>query len=245
MRYEKPLIEGRFLKRYKRFFADICVKNKVITAHVPNSGSMKGCLFNNAPCLVSFHDDPARKLQYTLEMIQTPTSWVGVNTQMPNKIVKEALEKKLFPRLHSFLRIIPEAKINDKSRLDFALCNDFDIEIKKVDLKTSKTKFHFIEVKNVSLVEDGIAMFPDSVTERGQKHLKDLMQLLDWGHTCEILFTVQRTDAHAFSPATSIDPVYSDLLKKAIQSGVLVSPLLCHLSQEEIYLINQPIPLQL
>lgn len=244
MKFTKPILEGTFLKRYKRFFADITLGEETVVAHVANSGSMRGCNMPDMPCLVSFNDDPTRKLKYSLEMVKTPGSWVGVNTQVPNKIVKEALENDLFEKYKGF-RIFPEAKINDKSRLDFALSKNPDVEFKKVDLKKGSDKFHFIEVKNVSLVEDKIAKFPDSVTERGQKHLNDLMELIDHGHTCEILYTIQRTDGKIFSPAADIDPDYAEILKKANDHGVIISPHLCDLSPEGISLTNKKLQLHL
>src|SRR5690606_24305496 len=151
MKFSKPILEGIFLKRYKRFFADIVINGETVVAHVPNSGSMRGCNAPDLPCLVSFDDNPKRKLQYTLEMIKTPTSWVGVNTQVPNKIVKLGLERGTFKELASYKNITCEAKINDKSRLDFALSQNLDVDFKKTDLKNGNDKFHFIEVKNVSL----------------------------------------------------------------------------------------------
>lgn len=245
MDFTKPILEGTFLKRYKRFFADVDLNGKTVVAHVANSGSMRGCNTPNMPCLLSYDDNPARKLKYTLEMVKTPDSWVGVNTQVPNRIVKQALEKNIFENLKDYKKIHPEAKINDKSRLDFALSKNPEIEFKKVDLKKGKDKFHFIEVKNVSLVEDKVAKFPDSVTERGQKHLQDLMQLIDYGHTCEILYTIQRTDGKIFAPATDIDPVYGDLLKKAHDHGVIISPYLCNLSPTGISLTNKKLKIHL
>lgn len=243
MDFTKPILEGTFLKRYKRFFADVELNGETVVAHVPNSGSMRGCNIPNMPCLVSHDDNPARKLKYTLEMVKTPDSWVGVNTQVPNKIVKEALLSGSFDQYAKFKKIHAEAKINDKSRLDFALSENADIDFKKVDLKKGKDKFHFIEVKNVSLVEDKIAKFPDSVTERGQKHLNDLMELIDWGHTCEILFTIQRTDGKMFAPAADIDPVYAETLKKAQDHGVIISPYLCDLSPKGVFLTNKKLKL--
>lgn len=240
MKFSKKLIEGKFLKRYKRFFADIEIDGETAVAHVPNSGSMKGCNTPYSTCLVTYSNDPKRKLKYTLEMIQAPNSWVGVNTQVPNKIVKEALQDWLYK---DYAMMFCEAKINEKSRLDFALSKDLEVNFKKVDLKNGADKFHFIEVKNVSLVENDIAKFPDAVTERGQKHLEDLMQLIDWGHTAEILFTIQRTDGKVFSPASDIDPKYAQLLKKAYDHGVIISPYLVDLSPEEVKLSEKKLPL--
>jgi len=245
MKFDKPIVEGIFLKRYKRFFADVRINGEVVVAHVPNSGSMKGCNMADIPCLVSLNDDPARKLKYTLEMVKTPTSWVGVNTQVPNRIVKEALEGKIFDHLKHFNKIFPEAKINEKTRLDFALTNHDVSEFKKVDLKKGKEKFHFIEVKNVSLAENDIAKFPDSVTERGQKHLTELMQLVDWGHSAEILFTIQRSDGKTFSAAKEIDPDYANLLEKAAKHGVKISPVLCELTNQGVVLTTKTLPFSL
>ena len=236
MRFTKPILEGTFLKRYKRFFADVTLDGQTVVAHVPNSGSMKGCNIAGSLCRVTHDDNPERKLKYTLEMIQAPTSWVGVNTQIPNKIVREGIENKILKHWKKYNFHQGEAKINDKSRLDFVLCEEEFGEFKKVNLKTTKQKFHFIEVKNVSLVEDGIAKFPDAVTERGQKHLLELMKLIDQGHTAELVFTIQRSDATVFSPAKEIDPEYAKLLKQAQDHGVILSPLLCSLSTEEVLL---------
>ncbi len=245
MQFTKPILEGTFLQRYKRFFADVKIGQETVVAHVANSGSMKGCNTPNSPCLVSFDDNPERKLKYTLEMIKTPTSWVGVNTQVPNKIVREAIEAKLLPHWKNYDYYQAEAKINEKSRLDFVLSDREIYDFKTINLKTSKEKFHFVEVKNVSLVEDGIAMFPDAVTERGQKHLEELMKLIDMGHTAEILFTIQRTDAKLFRAAHEIDPDYSKLLKQAKDHGVLVTPLKCQLSAKEIVLTPEVLPLEI
>jgi sugar fermentation stimulation protein A len=178
-------------------------------------------------------------------MIQTPTSWVGVNTQIPNKIVREAVEAKLLPHWKNYDYYQAEAKINEKSRLDFVLSDREIYDFKTINLKTSKEKFHFVEVKNVSLVEDGIAMFPDAVTERGQKHLEELMKLIDMGHTAEILFTIQRTDATVFRAAHEIDPDYAKLLKKAKDHCVLITPLQCKLSSQEICLTPEVLPLDI
>lgn len=245
MKFTKPILEGTFIKRYKRFFADIQIGKETVVAHVANSGSMKGCNTPDSPCLVSHDNNPERKLKYTLEMIKTPTSWVGVNTQVPNKIVREGIENKILPHWKDFDYYQPEAKINPKSRLDFVLSDREIYDFKTIDLKTTKQKFHFVEVKNVSLAEDGVAMFPDAVTERGQKHLEDLMDLIDMGHTAEIVFTIQRTDAKTFRAAHEIDPEYSKLLQKANKHGVRISPVLCKLSAQEIVMTSELLKLDI
>lgn len=245
MIFRQPLLNGVLLKRYKRFFAEIKHKETTILAHVPNSGSMRGCCDPGSLCRFSKNDDPMRKLKFTLEMVQANSTWVGVNTTIPNKIIHEAFINKTIDEWNKYNHIQKEVTINEKSRIDFALWSGTEtkFEFKKLDLKKSKLKFHFIEVKNVSLAENNLALFPDAVTERGQKHLKDLMNLMDWGHTTEILFTIQRADATSFAPADHIDIEYGRLLRMAKKRGVLITPLLCSISENEISLTNKKLDL--
>lgn len=206
------LEEGVFLKRYKRFFADIEWRGETIVAHVANTGSMKSCNEPGSLCRFSVSDDPNRKLKYTLEMIRASSgAWVGVNTSIPNKIVKEALEARLMPHWRDVETIRPEFKISAETRFDFAL--------------EAGGKRRFVEVKNVSLAENGVALFPDSVTERGQKHLRELIALQGEGHDTELVFTVQRDDATRFAPADAIDPEYGRLFRQARAAGVRMTPL--------------------
>lgn len=237
--FKEPLKTGKFLKRYKRFFADIEYNGEVITAHTPNTGSMKSCLFEGLNCRFSCADNPKRKLKYTLEMLQTPTAWVGVHTGHPNKLAVEAFKKGLFSHWSEYQHNKPEAKINDKTRIDLALWKTQDGfgEIKKWNVALiDQYKFHFVEVKNVTLMENELALFPDSVTTRGQKHLLELINLMDQGHTCELLFTVQRSDVKAFSPANEIDPEYAKLLKQAFDKGLVVSPYIVEFSENKIFI---------
>ncbi|WP_413292830.1 DNA/RNA nuclease SfsA [Bdellovibrio sp. HCB185ZH] len=234
MKYSRKLQEGTFLKRYKRFFADIEFEGQTIVAHVPNTGSMKSVNNPGQLCLFSQSDNPERKLKFTLEMIKSPTgSWVGVNTATPNTVVKEAVLNSIgksenevpgFAHWASFHEAKPEYKISAETRLDFAL--------KKKDTD----KMHFIEVKNVTLGEDGVAKFPDAVTERGQKHLRELMALMEQGHTAELVFTVQRHDCATFSPADDIDPEYGRLLREASTKGLKISPHIIDLTPTEAVL---------
>ncbi len=242
MHFKSPLLKGQFVRRYKRFFADIEYQGKIITAHTPNTGSMKGCLYEGADCYFSFHDDPKRKLKYTLEILQTPTSLVGVNTGLPNKLVKEAFDNNEVPQWKNYTEGRLETKINEKTRIDLALWNHQGelTHLKKWDQKLiEKYKFHFIEVKNVTMANKDTALFPDSVTLRGQKHINELMDLVDKGHTCELVFTIQRSDVTQFSAAAEIDPVYAQLLKKAHEKGVLISPYLCDITPSAIKLNPQ------
>lgn len=234
MKIQEKMHQGKLLQRYKRFFADIEWNGQVVVAHVPNTGSMKGCNNPGSLCLFTESSNPERKLKYTLEMVQSSTgAWVGVNTSRPNALVKEALHSGLLSHWKGFDEIKPEFKITKESRFDFAL------------LKKNKDQKHFIEVKNVSLSEGDCALFPDSVTERGQKHLRELMRLKDEGHTCEIVFVVQRNDVRSFSAAKEIDPEYAKILAEAKKGGVVVTALCTEYKNSEIKLLGQELKLQI
>ncbi|MCB9027209.1 MAG: DNA/RNA nuclease SfsA [Bdellovibrionaceae bacterium] len=242
MELPKPLVEGRFIKRYKRFFADICLNStnsETVTAHVPNTGSLQTCLNDQAPCLCSFNDDPKRKLKYTLQAIKTPTSWVGVNTSLTNDLVWEAWNNQWFSQWQGFPYGKREVKVSEGTRFDMVFWEkDLQINIlKKIPLEIfDKHPFHFVEVKNVSMAKSGTAYFPDAVTTRGQKHLRELMFWVKKGHTAEIVFVIQRTDCDQFAPAIDIDPEYARLLKLALNKGVRVSPYACEISESNIQL---------
>ena len=242
MQFENPIVEGQFIKRYKRFFADVKINGDVCVAHVPNTGSLKSCLNEGALCRLTKSDDPKRKIKFTFEMIQTPTSWVGVNTARPNSLVfEQCWLKKELPHWRDFSFAQREAKINPESRLDMVLWNqsvDDDNKFKFQWMKDKKFRGHFVEVKNVTYAIGAKALFPDSVTERGQKHLRDLMKLMKKGHTAEIIFVIQRMDCNIFSPADAIDPEYGKLLRRAKKEGLIITPLSCELTKSGIQLIT-------
>lgn len=233
MKFSETLKQGVFLKRYKRFFADFTVNSKTEVAHVANTGSMKGLLNEGSPCLVRFHSDPKRKLKYSLEALADESKgWVGVNTQIPNQLIKETLIEKKRKEWASFTEITPEFSISKETRLDF-----------KIENKKSK-KIRYIEVKNVTLKIDDCAAFPDSVTERGQKHLIELMKLMDEGFEAEIVFLVQRTDCKKFRAAREIDPKYAELLIQAKKKGMIITPLVARFSPEGVELTGEVLPLE-
>lgn len=209
-----PLKAGILIKRYKRFMADIELESgEIITAHCPNTGPMTGVCQPGHLVQVSLSDNPNRKLAYTWELIQVndnePT-WVGINTALPNRVIKLALEQHLFPELGDYQAIKPEVPYgqNQKSRVDFRL--------------TTGTTFTYLEVKNTTWSTDTTALFPDTVTERGQKHLQDLMEVVKAGHQAVSLFFINRGDCDQFAPGETADPTYSQLLKTAYQMGVQV-----------------------
>lgn len=211
-----PLIPGILLRRYKRFFADIELESgEVITAHCPNTGPMTGLAIPGNLVQVSTSDNPKRKLAYTWEMIQikdTSTAWVGVNTGMPNRVVKLALEKRLFPSLGSYSQIKFEVPYGEekKSRVDFVLTSDTEPSI-------------YLEVKSTTLSQGNLALFPDTVTTRGQKHLKELVALLP--HQRSVMFYfINRGDCTKFGSGDNFDPVYGKLLRDAVNQGLEVLP---------------------
>lgn len=207
MNFNSPLIPGKILKRYKRFFVDVELKDgTTITAHCPNTGSMESCLEVGWPCLLSHHDNPKRKLKFGLEFTSNGESWIGVNTQLPNVIVRNAIEKGEIPELSDYLNIVSEYKV-EKSRIDLFLSNE--------------KERCFVEIKNVTLKgKDREALFPDAVTERGKKHLVDLISLKKAGFRACMFFLVQREDVEIFRPAFEIDPNYCQKLKEAYELGV-------------------------
>ncbi|HBB33949.1 MAG TPA: DNA/RNA nuclease SfsA [Cyanobacteria bacterium UBA8803] len=213
-----PLEAGILLKRYKRFFADIeLASGKIITAHCPNTGPMIGVSTPGSPVLVSHSHNPKRKLAYTWEMIQVhhhqPT-WVGINTGLPNRVIALALAQQLIlPLANSYRQIRKEVVYgkDQKSRVDFLLNGE------------SCQRPIYLEVKSVTLAEENVALFPDTVTTRGQKHLRELQQLLPQARAV-MLYFINRGDCTHFAPGDSYDPVYGQLLREAVALGVEVLP---------------------
>ncbi|MGB3695770.1 MAG: DNA/RNA nuclease SfsA [Spirulinaceae cyanobacterium] len=212
-----PLLPGVLLRRYKRFLADIeLASGEVITAHCANTGPMTGLCSSGSPVQVSRSNNPKRKLAYTWELIQVednePT-WVGINTALPNRVIKLALEQKLFPSLgKEYNKIRPEFPYGkEKSRVDFLLTGE------------SSQKSIYLEVKNTTWANKRLAIFPDTVTTRGQKHLRELTSLL-LEHRSIILYFINREDCTTFSPGDSVDPEYGKLLRQGIDAGIEVLP---------------------
>ena len=219
-----PLYPGILLKRYKRFFADIELNTgEIITAHCPNTGSMSGISTPGSAVQVSYSNNLKRKLPYTWEMIEVfdnqPT-WVGVNTMMPNRVVKLALEKYLFPELGNYQQIRFEVAYGQdkKSRVDFVLSSDRPI---------------YIEVKSTTWAQKQLALFPDTETTRGQKHLRELTALLPQARAV-MLYFINRGDCTQFAPGDSADPIYGKLLRSAKSLGLEILPCRFEISPEGI-----------
>jgi sugar fermentation stimulation protein A len=167
---------------------------------------MLGCSAPGSPAVISRSENLKRKYPWTLEMVQENGVWIGVNTGMTNRLVQEALKKGSIDAFGRIEAVQPEVRVSDRSRLDFLL----RIEGGPV----------YLEVKSCSLVKDGIAMFPDAVTARGAKHLRELASLVNDGVRAAVLFCVQRRDGRCFAPARHIDPVYADTLEEVQEQGV-------------------------
>ena len=226
MKFNKKLLQGTLIKRYKRFFVDIKYKNKTIIAHCPNSGSMSGLLDKGNKVWFSASNNPKRKLKHTLEIIEIKNKKVGINTFLSNQIVFEALSKKKITSLIKFKNIKREVKFSDNTRFDFLLSND-------------KEKC-FLEVKNVTLLrKKKIAEFPDAITSRGTKHLNELCSAKNAGYKSYMLYLIQRNDCDSFKIARDIDEKYNDAFNKAVKSGVKILCYDCKLSDEEIRINKQ------
>ncbi len=203
-----PLLGGTLVKRYKRFLADVRLRNNhVVTAHCPNSGSMLACSEPGRPVYLSRHNHPGRKLKYTWELIDMPTSLVGVNTLVPNRLVKKAVEAGVIDALTGYETVTPEVRVGEHSRLDLLL-------------SAPERRPCYVEIKNCTLVNDGTASFPDAVTTRGQKHLAELAGLAAAKNRCVMFFLIQRMDAVLFQPADHIDPEYGKALRAVVKIGV-------------------------
>lgn len=225
--YKYPSLElGLLVKRYKRFFADVELSSgEVVTAHCPNTGPMTGVCQVGHRVLVSRSDNPKRKLAYTWEAIEVTDHqpiWVGVNTALPNQVVKIALEQHLFPELGPYTKVQSEVVYgqNQKSRVDFYLTGALG------------TIPIYLEVKNTTWATGTRALFPDTVTERGQKHLNDLMGVMAQGGRATLLYFINRGDCDQFAPGDTADPVYGQLLRRAIKAGLIVLPCRFQVSPE-------------
>ena len=215
MTFPDPLIPGTLIKRYKRFLADVELESgEIVTAHCPNSGTMKTCADPGFKVMLSPANNPKRKLKYTLEMTHNGTCWIGVNTQRPNEVVYEAVVNGEIAELAGYDSYRREVKYGKNSRID-------------VLAESANRPPCWIEVKNTTmLADDGCLVFPDAVTERGRKHLEELMAQVAEGDRAVMVFLCNRSDCSPFRAAREIDPKYADKLDEAIAAGVeLLTPL--------------------
>jgi len=223
MEFTKSLLKGKLIKRYKRFFVDVKINKEIVTAHCPNTGSMKGLLEEGNEVYLLKHDNPKRKLKYGLEIIKARKNLVGVNTHMANKIVNHGLSNNLIKELKNNDMIKSEVFFNKETRFDFLL-------------KKNKQKI-FLEVKNVTLFRDNkSAEFPDAITSRGSKHLLTLIDAIKKGYKTYLLFLVQIQNMENFKIASDIDIDYYKNYLTAKKAGVNFLAYRCKISTKEIYI---------
>jgi len=208
------LVPGTLLQRYKRFLADVRLEDgSVVTAHTTNTGSMKTCWEPGDRVLLEPAKNPERKLKFTWLAVERSGGWVGVETGMPNRVVAEAARRDVLPGLPGLHEVRTEVKYGaENSRIDVLALDGDDRQV-------------FIEVKNTTLKDGSWALFPDAVTERGTKHLRELQAMVREGHRAAIALFVHRTDVDRFDAAREIDPAYAAELDRAAETGVAVLPL--------------------
>ena len=221
MEFTKKLIKGKLVKRYKRFFTDVKLSKEIVIAHCPNTGSMMGLLNEGNEVYISKNNDPKRKLKYTLEIIKVKKNLIGVNTHFANKIAHHGLSNNLIKEIVNSDSIKPEVFFNKETRFDFLI-------------EKNKQKI-FVEVKNVTLSrENKIAEFPDSITSRGSKHLKTLIEATKKGYKSYLLFLVQIESVESFKIARDIDEEYYKNYLIAKKSGVNFLAYRCKITPQEI-----------
>ena len=224
-----PLQEGRLIKRYKRFLADVDFGDAVETVHCPNPGAMTGLKDPGSRVWCSTSTNKARKLKKTLELVEAEGALVGINTNLPNKLAAEALAEGMIPRFRDYPVIQPEFTFTKGTRFDFRLSSE-----------TGKDHL-YLEVKNVHLRRDegpspGASEFPDSVTSRGAKHLDHLAEIAASGGNAAMLYIIQRGDGDRFALAADIDPVYAEAFRNAVGKGVMIEAWQCEINLDEIKL---------
>ena len=225
MKFDKPLTHGRLIKRYKRFLADVTLDDgKKVTAHCTNSGSMKTCIEEGAEVYMTPVDDPNRKTKFTWEMIKINGSWVGITTNVPNRLAFDAVKNGEIEKLSGYDKVRREVTF-ENSRFDVFAENDHE----KM----------FVEVKNVTLKDGKYGRFPDAVTSRGKKHLESLIRVKEQGMRAVMLYVVQRMDVDIFAPAWDIDPEYSKTLVKAYKKGVEIIPVQAKVSPGKIEIVGE------
>ena len=233
MKFNSPLITGTLLKRYKRFMADVQLEGgDIITAHCANPGAMLGLKEPGMTVHLSKSDNPKRKLQYSWEMVEAgpPGNFVGINTSHPNKLAEEAIRDGKIPEFKGYATIKREVKYGANSRIDLLL----------EDHPERPGERCYVEVKNVHLLRvEQLAEFPDSVTARGTKHLKELTDMVTAGQRAAMLYVIQRADANNFTIAADIDPAYHHAFKAAREGGVEAYAYGCCLTKDEIILSHE------
>jgi len=215
-------LKATFLKRYKRFLVDVLLDSgEIVVAHTSNTGSMLSCLEENAPILISQHDNPLRKTKFTWELIKINGTWIGVNTQKANDLAELIIKNNLIPHFFPDFTLLKREWVFNDSRFDMYIEN--------------QREKCFLEVKNVSYKHENGAFFPDAISKRGQKHLIDLMKARKQNYRAVMFYIIQRNDVNFFAPAAHIDKAYAELFWQAVSEGVEVYPIRMSVSPEGIH----------
>lgn len=226
MHFPTPLLPGRLLSRYKRFFADVELDSGgTVTAHCTNTGSLLTCKEPGSRAWVSRADNPNRKLQYTWELVQSGETLAGINTNLANRLAEEAVQAGRIPELSAWPEVKREVRYGRNSRIDLLLSGD--------GLPPC-----YVEVKNVTMGREGVAAFPDAVSTRAAKHMAELADQVREGHRAAVLFVVQRMDCRVVTAADDIDPAYGRALREAAEAGVQVLAWQADVSPEGIELVK-------
>ncbi|MGL5784171.1 MAG: DNA/RNA nuclease SfsA [Alphaproteobacteria bacterium] len=222
--FSPPLLKGTLVKRYKRFLADVLLETgELVCAHCPNTGAMLGLTDPGTPVWLSQSDRPTRKLKYTWELVEDPQAgFIGVNTGNPNALVKKLLEQGGIPEFSAYPHVKAEVYAEPGSRLDFFLQGS-----EKTDASNLGC---YIEVKNVHFKQATQALFPDSPTQRGAKHMEVLERLVERGFGAFVLYIIQRQDCSSFSLAAEFDPLYAKAASQAFEKGVQPLAYSCEIS---------------
>ncbi|MDZ7290088.1 MAG: DNA/RNA nuclease SfsA [candidate division KSB1 bacterium] len=236
MTIDKPLQRAILLRRYKRFLAEVKLESgEIVTVHCPNPGSMLGCNKAGSAVIISDSGNPRRKLRWTLEMVHTNGTWVGVHPNLANDIVVEAIEQGWLPELSGYAAIEREIKIGSDTRIDLRLA----------DHPAKINQACYVEIKNVTLVVNGTALFPDAQTARGRKHLRKLAKIAAAGQRAVMTYCIPHGGAERFAPAAMIDPEYAEILTEVHARGVEILPYVANVKPDgEIRLVRR-VPLSL
>ncbi len=230
MKFEQPLLEARLIQRYKRFLADVELPNgSLLTAHTPNTGAMLGCAEPGSRVWLRDTANPKRKYVYSWELVEASSGvLVGINTGLPPKLVQEAIADGLISELQGYKILRREVRYGlENSRIDLLL-------------QDGPAPDCYVEVKNVTAItESGVAIFPDAVSARGRKHLRELMEMVKQGYRAVIFYCVQRQDAESLSPADAIDPEYGETMRRAMNAGVEAIAFRATVSPQEIRLADR------
>lgn len=254
--FDPPLSSARFLRRYKRFLVDVVLEDgREVVAHCPNTGSLQGCLVEDAMAYLAPATEPTRKLRWTWKLVQIGTTWIGVDTGIAPALVHEAINAGVLPQLSGYERVVSEVRygVEQGSRIDLLLARGGTAPMGLKPDVFARAQWDgeervYVEVKNTTLRldRDGVsrAAFPDAVTERGRKHLHELMHVVDQGHRAAMVFSVQRSDCTAFMPADAIDPTYGKALRQAVAHGVEIYALAATIGPESVSL-TRSLPIEL